>query len=372
MKKSRKIAALFFVLCLPFALAEVKDPHLIAGVEFQTKPERHSILKRNEYSKYNKLLTKEEMDIYIIADRLIRANNLQYKNWRIGFKLDKDVINAVSLNNNLILINSSLYDCIHQNKDALAFVVAHELAHFVLSHQKYTIENTYKIKKIEENIKKIEELKTSSKDVFVRNLKNLANNIYYSQRNLEFSADAEALNMLTVAGYDINNSLEVFEYIDEDYEFLENKNTYPMIYERIDNLKREQEFLDKDALVLIGKNNLNSTTPLVIQKSMDKETLVINKPSDYKNYSYKLISKNEKVLNKAYSFYKKENFNEAIEYFTLAYNNNPNNYIAPLYLSYSYEAIGNEKLAKRYIKKARSLKPRDSIIIAQYKALYKK
>lgn len=372
MKKFSLLISFSLIFNFNLAYSQIKDPKLIAGVEIKASSNLKHKFNKKEYLKYKQILSKEEMDIYIITDRIIRANNLQYKNWRIGFKLDKDVINAVSLNNNLILINSSLYDCIHQNKDALAFVIAHELAHFVLSHQKMSIENDYKIKKIEENIKKIEDLKINSKDNYIRNLKNLANNICLMQRNLEFLADAEALNMLIQAGYNLEEALEVFEYIDEDYGFLENKNTYPMIYERIDNLKAQYEFLDVSTSILLGQNNLNSSNPLSIQKSMDKETLVINKPDNYKNYSYNLLDKNEKILNKAYSFYKKEDIDSAIKYFLLAYQNNPQNYIAPLYLSYCYENTGDIKSARKYIKKARSLKPRDPIIIEEYKTLYSK
>lgn len=377
MKNFKKLLALSLILNTSFALSSIKDPGLIGSVEYK-KPCAISTLKRSfdnkrEYSKYKQILSKEEMDIYIVADRIIRANNLQYKNWRIGFKLDKDVINAVLLNNNLILINSSLYDCIHQNKDALAFVVAHELAHFVLSHQKVTLENNYKIKKLEENIKKIEEysLKTGKPDNFSRNLKNLVNNIYITQRNLEFSADAEALEMLIRAGYDYKNSLEVFEYVDEDYLFFENKNAYPLIYERIDNINSQADILDFEKLNLEGQNNLITSTPLSTQKSMDKETLVINKPQNYKDYSYKLQTRNEKILSKAYSFYKKEDFQSAIKYFLMAYNEAPNSYIAPLYLSYCYQKEGDIKLSKRYIRKAKSLKAKDPVILEQYRELYK-
>lgn len=62
----------------------------------------------------------------------------------------------------------------------------------------------------------------------------------------------------------------------------------------------------------------------------------------------------------------------AVKYFLLAYQNNPQNYIAPLYSSYCYENIGDIKSARHYIKKARSLKPKDRIIVEEYKALYSK
>ena len=135
---------------------DLKDTGLMDDVEYKKINSFAQIKKQHknkkEYQKQSTILKKEEFDIYLIFDRILRANNLQYKNWRLGFNIDKDIINAVSLNNNLILINSSLYDCLHQNKDALAYAIAHELSHFLLSHKRETIENTYKIKRLEEDI----------------------------------------------------------------------------------------------------------------------------------------------------------------------------------------------------------------------------
>lgn len=364
-----------FVLLSNFAFAmELKDPKLIATVEykklgiFSQKKKCH--LDKKKQQKFKELLSKEDYAIYLIADKLIRANNLQFKNWRIGFNIEKDVINAVSLNNNLILINSSLYDCLHQNNDALAFALAHEIAHFLLMHQKETIENSYKIKKIEENINKLNT--TLQGELYSRNLKNLINNIYNSQRKLELEADSLAMELILKAGYNFDLALEIFEYIDEDYGYYEGKNIYPLIYERKENLLCELELLDIEKLAKEGENNLYFSNILTVQKSMDKETLVINKPDDYKKYEFSVVDKYQKILEKAYGEYSKENFNNAIKFFLKANEYNPEDYIPLLYLSYCYENIDDIKFAKRYIKKAKKLKSKDKNILEQYKSLYKK
>lgn len=371
----KKIAVLVLLfLNLSFCQAQLKDTNLI-------KPKHHKkinsfLLKKKlykdnrEYQKYKNILSKEEYDIYQIAEKIIRANNLQYKNRRISFNIDKQIINANGINNNLILINSSLYDCLHQNKDALAFAIAHELSHFILSHQKETIENSYKIKKLEENIDKLNSQKIY--DNYAKNLKNLINNIYITQRELELEADSLALELIIKAGYDCNNALEIFDYLGEDYNYYEGKNIYPLIYERKENLKNELELLDIKNLIQEGINNIFSSDALSVQKSIDKETLVINKPKNYKAYSFEPQSRTEKLINKAYFYYLNEDLENAISYFKKASDYAPNDFIPLLYLSYCYEKNNNIKLAKKYIKKARLLNKQDENVIKQYKLFYKR
>ena len=220
-------------------------------------------------------------------------------------------------------------------------------------------ENEYKIQKIDnellniekhyqqkmqfENLSKILNQNTmiNSDNLNLRtinNLKQLKNNIYLKQKELELLADSEALNMVLRAGYDIDLAQEVFDYAQND-SFYNEKTYYPLVYQRVDNIKEELSFTDKNLLALEGKNNLLNSEVLSIQKSIDKETLIINKPKNYKDYSYKTISREEKILNKAYSFYKNGDFLNSIEYFKKAYDKNPNNYIAPLFLSCCYEKL---------------------------------
>ena len=393
------------LLCFNFAFAQnmIEFSNYINNQEIKKVKNFHYLRKNKfdnkQYLKYKNILSNEEYEIYKIIDRLLRANKLQFKNYRFAFNLDKNTINAAALNNNLIVINSSLYDCLHQNNDALAFVIAHELAHFVLLHQEETIENEYKIQKIDnellniekhyqqkmqfENLSKILNQNTmiNSDNLNLRtinNLKQLKNNIYLKQKELELLADSEALNMVLRAGYDIDLAQEVFDYAQND-SFYNEKTYYPLVYQRIDNIKEELSFTDKNLLALEGKNNLLNSEVLSIQKSIDKETLIINKPKNYKDYSYKTISREEKILNKAYSFYKNGDFLNSIEYFKKAYDKNPNNYIAPLFLSCCYEKLYEQNnckkdytMARKYIKIAKTNNPKNEDVIKQYKNLYKR
>ena len=70
--------------------------------------------------------------VYRIAERLIRANKLDYANWRIAIRKTPEDVNATAGSTNLITIHTALYDTFYNNEDALAFVIAHEMAHHIL------------------------------------------------------------------------------------------------------------------------------------------------------------------------------------------------------------------------------------------------
>ena len=66
---------------------------------------------------------------------MIRANKLDYINWRIAIYRDTEEPNAYSTNMNLVSISTSLYDTLKNNDDALALVIGHEMGHALLGHQ---------------------------------------------------------------------------------------------------------------------------------------------------------------------------------------------------------------------------------------------
>ena len=86
----------------------------------------------------------------------------------------------------------------------------------------------------------------------INNLKQLKNNIYLKQKELELLADSEALNMVLRAGYDIDLAQEVFDYAQND-SFYNEKTYYPLVYQRIDNIKEEiyDKKIDKYSMMRI-------------------------------------------------------------------------------------------------------------------------
>ena len=102
-----------------------------------------------KYSGIKKQLNNDQYSVYRIFEKILRANNLEYQNWRIGIKRTATNINASAGSANLILINSALYDSLYNDKDALAFVISHETAHFLLNHNKKAGKIVYAINRLE-------------------------------------------------------------------------------------------------------------------------------------------------------------------------------------------------------------------------------
>lgn len=111
-------------------------------------------------------LSDEEYFIYKIYDRLIRANNLENKSWQYSiFDLSRTP-NAYSLGTRKIIINK-LHDLLKNDEDAMAFILAHEIAH----HENSTISNK--------------------------------NKMYKNNRELELEFDKKAIEYLAKANYNI-------------------------------------------------------------------------------------------------------------------------------------------------------------------------
>ena len=66
-------------------------------------------------NKYNKTITIDFLNLYLVTERIIRANGLDYINWRIVLTDETTNFNAATTAGNLIMINSALYDSFHNN-----------------------------------------------------------------------------------------------------------------------------------------------------------------------------------------------------------------------------------------------------------------
>ena len=97
----------------------------------------YSNLEKTFYANATKRTLEANRDFYTlyrVAERLIRANKLDYVNWRICLVSAVEDFNAGTTSGNLILIHTALFDSLYNNEDALAMTIAHELAHQVLGH----------------------------------------------------------------------------------------------------------------------------------------------------------------------------------------------------------------------------------------------
>ena len=387
------------------AVIEKKDPKLIYIKTFKPIPKNlyiQKISKDNDvYIQEKRKLSPEQYQIYGITEKILRANNLEYQNWRIGFDLNPEEINASSSTANLIMITSALYDSLHQNDDALALVISHEIAHSILNHSQETAENNYRINQLDIQTANLERYANEQRQLGQLNCalnnsytalgNNLANaiymknanqcqaavnNLYQRERQMEFDADTEAVSLMLKAGFKINKGLEAFQFMSNLPNLYTTRSTHPPFPLRINNVRAGLGYINKPNLVAEGENNIYNSEVLVCNKSMDKKTIVINKPRTYKKAFYHKQSDYEKNLNKGYIAYNANDLNSAIYFLRQAYVQNPNDFVAPLYLSYSYESIFNTnnqkstlREAKRWGKIASKLNSTNKNIINQTKDL---
>lgn len=368
----------------------------------------------NDYKIYQANKGKINDDIYnlyIILDRILRANNLQYQNWRIGLDIETDDPNAYSANANLIIVYSSLYDSLYQNPDALAFVVAHELAHLILGHGQIVLENNIKIEKIKRDISKaryraeVDELTSTIKKSYnyrydygygygygynnsysimadgisslgntaiVAMLKKEMERIYAQERMLEIDADTEAMVLLTKAGFDPQKAKTAMEFFEGIPNVVTKRSTHPDVKTRLVNIDEQIKLNDVETLKNQGRKAIIDSKVLPVKKSSDKKTVVLFKENNCSKFKYVPISKEEKLIKKAYVNYLENNNTEAKDLFEQAYEINHDNFIPVLYLSYinEYEFKINKqkktlKQAGKWARKAHKLSPENKFVKKQ-------
>ena len=333
------------------------------------------MLDEKEYKNYRKLTDENYFKLYRILERILRANNLYYQNWRIIIKPDVDNINAYSGSANLIVINSSLYDSLYNNNDALAFVIAHELSHILLGHHLISSENLNKIQKYNKEIISNNEIIKQNQNaqmlnnVFGNNsaavgnsIANLIiltgnavsqhsiNNIYKNERSLEYDSDSEAINLISRAGYDVNKASEAFQLLSNLPFIYSPESTHPKTEDRIANIKQVVSLTDFNELKNQGMLNIYNSKVLKLKKSSDNYSIILEKLDIQPKNPYIPLSLSDKLINKAYICYLNRNFNESSKYFKEASMINKTNYIPALYLSYIDEYKFLETLDKQFYK----------------------
>lgn len=375
----KRLLTLFVIFIMSISVSaaagtktEIKDPKLIS-ICSKTIPQKsfeQKIAKDNlEYQKYKKIADGDHQKLIVIIDKILRANNMQYQNWRFGINLAPKDINASSSTVNLIIINTSLYDSLYHNEDALAFVLAHEISHLALGHLQKTYENTVKIEYLK---KRMQYAARTNDAVSILILNKKINNICEDERLLEKEADIEALTLISRAGYDTENALEAMELISNLPNIYTKRSTHPEGKTRIAYINKELGILEKEELKKEGQSNLYNNKVSVLKKSSDNKTVVLTKSATCPVKQYVPETEDNKLIKKAYGYYLKNDFDNAKQYFIQAYKINNKNYIPALYLSYISEYEFNQnpsnenlKQVGHWTKKAVKLNPTEPNVIKQ-------
>lgn len=386
----------------------LKDPGLIKIPQIkEVDEESYNKKMASDEIEYEKIKsqTGDNFEIYKILERILRANKLQYQNWRIAFYMDHEDINANAGAYNLIQISSALYDSLYPDDDAIAFVISHELAHLILNHVKATNEIRYKINQLEEKIKmnKYEIRRTQDisdiQSAFGNDigsignlLANVSGNIavdmltknlkreYGLLRQMEYAADSQALVLMTKAGYNPQSCLEVMNVLSGlgglDKELL--TDTHPSDKSRTDNLNSKLYGLNKQKLQKEGRYNIYNSNVLNARATTDKKAVLIQKDINVSKTSYIPESEDSLFLVRGYINYKNKKMPQAQSNFQNAFEVNPSNYISTLYLSYINEYLYHKnndkeylKQAKHWINKAYKINPNEINILRQKEELSK-
>lgn len=355
----------------------LKDPKLISLQKSKSVDlklfEQKQLKDKEEYKKYKKGIKVEYYNLYVILDRILRANNLQSQNWRLALKTSLKDINASAGSANLIVVNTSLYDSLYPDESALAFIISHELAHLILKHNQISYENQCEIVTLKRRVRALRrQTQSFACTVMAMKLSSRIDDLYEQQRELEYNADSEAVTLMLRAGYDIEQVFSALNLLSSLPNIYTDRSTHPSIENRISNVQEDIELLDKNALINEGKYNLYHSKVSSIKKSSDKKTVVLYNKKNSNKIVYVPLTKETKLLNKAYLYYLDKNIPMAKQYFERAYVVNSNNYITPLYLSYiseyNFYNSGDKKDlkdAKFYSKKAYKLNQNDKFVNKQ-------
>ncbi len=341
-------------------ITDLKDPKLITLPEYEKiadKTYNAKLAKDDEF--YKKLQSKikatndvDYYNVYRISERLVRANNLDYVNWRIAIRKTVDKVNAESSNGNFVCIYTPLYDSLESNDDALAFVLAHEMAHLILGHGQRQL--------------------NSAMSYFSDNI------ISYSKamkdsRTMEYMADAEAFILLYKAGYSPQKALDALYILDAIPNVNSAFSSHPVTKKRIQSALENIAVLNPN-WIDEGRKNIYNSAVLPAKKSSDRVSFIINK-STYSKDFYQPENYEQRLTRIAYLSYLNGDMENADRLFEklAKYTGKYEHY---LYLSYAEQYLFNFTKKKQYlkksldaVKKALEINPNNKFVTEQLKEI---
>ena len=369
---------------------QLKDPKLLKFYDYEKVDNKafEEKLKKDEieYKKNAKNLGKVTLTnynaqaigddyyrIYRIAEKIIRANNLDYINWRIGVQRESEAVNAYSTQTNYICLYTSTLDTFKGNDDALALIIGHEMGHVLLGHQQRS----------EKQLRKIEAFNTSPTGTVVDSAVALTSAVLtrrylIESKNQEYAADVEGAKLILKAGFDLNNAEEVLRFFEtQRVQKFDYAKEHPNSDKRIVNLHQNQKMFPKEEWIEYGKYNIYNSDVLNVSQSSDRKTIIIERnPKRNTDNVYMPETPEQVYLRSAYMSYLNGQFKKSVEYFDSYIDMNSNNPYAYLYASYAAECLYKNtndsnylKKAKEYVQKASTLLPNDKYINEQMDSL---
>ena len=221
MKKSQQYSATnkYFADYAPqksVTSTEIKDPKLIKLDGYEIVPndkyKAKLINDEIEYKKVKNFLNSKKLNeyymqaygedfykVYRITEKLIRANNLDFVNWRLIITADES-FNAYNSDTNLVCVNTGALDTLRDNEDALALLIGHELSHGLLNHSNRLAKYWAKVERAK---------RMGSYTAYL-----IAKKRYMqASRDMEYAADVEGAKLALKAGYDLSKAKETISFM---------------------------------------------------------------------------------------------------------------------------------------------------------------
>ena len=370
-----------------FSTKNIKDPKIMKFGNYEkiSDEKYNAKIKADEkkYAEYQKVLRKsaskhyktqadavDYYKVYRVAEKLIRANNLDYINWRIEIYKDSVEPNAFSTNTNYIAISTSLIDNFGDNEDAMALVIGHEMGHALLGHQQRTA-------KIMRQMEGQYNLAKSGNSVSTLLLAGMKRKYLIDSKNMEYAADVEGAKLAIHAGYNLDCGSEVISYFSSLPRQRDWLSDHPDPVKRLHNLKENAKYFP-DEWKNMGRTNIYNSETLPVRLSSDRKSMVISAPIEKLDESkyYSPETMEEIYARFGYMYYVNGEFAKSVQYFRELFKTDQTNAPAYLYASYAseylYKNTGDSKYleqAKDFAKKAYSLDSKNKYIKEQVDAL---
>lgn len=287
---------------------------------------------------------------YRIAEKIIRANNLDYINWRVAIR-KTPVSNAAAFDGNYIVINTGLYDSVYESEEAFAFVIAHEMAHHILGHMQRVAELNKEINFLKAHVSSVKKSSPKNSGIAELSANTQLMGIYKEFRKMEYMADAEALILITKAGYSPYKGIETLNYLNTFNNVTTLDSAHPSPKKRIEAYNENISVLDPN-WKYVGIENIYKSDVLKCKKSSDRVSIVISKSKTDKNF-YQVENKEQRLTRFAHAKYLRGEMDSAIKYFKKLYDIDEKNFIPLLYISHANEYIYKHTGKKRFLKRAK-------------------
>ena len=365
----------------------IKDPKIMKFGNYEkiSEEQYNKKLKEDEkiYKEYEKVLGKtaskhyktqaDAFDfyrVYRVAEKLIRANNLDFINWRIEVYKDSEDINAYTTNTNYIAVSTSLVDTFGDNENAMALVIGHEMGHALLGHQ---ARSAKLIRKMNAQYR----LARQGNYFAALTLAGMKRKFMIDSKNMEYAADVEGCKLALKAGYDLSSGGEVMSYFSSLPRIADWKVDHPDPVKRLENMQENAKYFPEEWKD-IGEVNIYNSNPLPVRLSSDRKSMVISAPAEKlsPNKYYSPETMDEVYARFGYMYYINGEFKKSLDSFEELFKLDQTNAPAYLYASYTceylYKNTGDSKyltLAKEYANKALTLDSQNKYIKEQVENL---